>query len=533
MKNWFKKLTIYERYLIFLFLLVYCFRVYLAFSLHYLSADAIQYIMLGYNLFNTGSFNTSYGVVPGWGQSPFFPFIIGFFTLIFSKRISGIICVEIILILTIIFIYRFTKKEFSREKGFLSVLLFSMNPMVFMVNGRILAESLFTLLNIVLFIYLYRLVKKEQRLKVVQIILLSLLSVLLYMTRIEGVLYLILILIILYRYSSIKQVIIFIVLYGLFIIPYGYFIKTHTGNFNLFPKITYNIRLGEVIKKNIDLYEIDINKFNTKQEISWYAYDSNSNAFYNSMIMNDEYYQSLKNENTQKIPATKSTFSILKLIAKNISESASIFINSFVFPISFFVFVLIGCMLLLKQRKDFIFFTLFWIIASFYFLLSHIEYRFFYVILPYFSIIAAHGLIYFISKVKYKNLAMVLAITIILINNSFYYYEYIMKQYKYENYYKLSKDINNIIGEGTNLCVRISQISFQGNYNYVKLPICNAQQLYNYLKINHTEYVFLGEEVFTLRKNLLNIYNNHDINFKLLKTYSINDNILKLFKAKI
>ncbi|MCD4692536.1 MAG: glycosyltransferase family 39 protein [Calditrichales bacterium] len=456
--------------------------------------------------------------------------LIGLFTTIFSQNTAGFILAELSLILTLILIYRFTYHTFNRETALIAVALFSMNPVIFYVYGRLTSEILFLPFNFLIFTFLYYIYKNQTHLTNRDIFFLSFLGVLMYLTRVEGFVYLGIIFIILIKLRGFLRAMLFLVFTVVLLLPYGLFLKAGFGQFSVIPKITYNTRLNVITAKLISCAENEDFNINQIQEFAWYSYDPESNELYSENIMDDDYYINLKSASLSQVRQKNKLHDLVLLVQANLIEVVRNLIKSFAFPFVFFIAILMGVYFLFKKDRRFLSLVAFWNIGSFYFIISHVEYRFFYVMLPFFSFIAACGISSLFSQTRIKKLLCTAFLIIIMVNSIYYTYGYYQEQLRRERFYNVSQEVRALIHAGQKVCVRMPHIAFFGGYRFVKLPICSPNELSQYLQAKQTRYLMLGKEVFSTREDLKTIYLEKDKHFKLIGSYSFPEETFKVFR---
>lgn len=519
-----------EKILIGLIVLANLLRISVAIKTHFVSSDALQFVTLGYNLFHSGQFVSDYGVVPAWVQSPLFPVIIGLFTTFLPKISAGFVLAEICIILTIFLIYKFSLKLHTRQTALAAVLLFSVNPVTIYVYGRLISEVLFIPLNFLIFFLLFYSYKKKSFFSLINIFYISLLSVLLYLTRIEGLFFIAFIFIFMIKSVGLKKAVIFIMFFVILLLPYGFTVKASSGQFSVIPKITYNARLGIVTTQRDYPTTSDNQDDNKIQEYAWYAYDPEIKALFSENIMDDSYYSKIESSVFDKSSADDIVFSLSQRILLNSSRTISVLLKSYAFPLLFFIAIVMGVFFMFRYNKTFLIIAGMWNIVSFYFIISHVEYRFFYTMLPFFPIIAALGITSVFSQKSKKAVFLLCMIVLILINSMYYIYGYFQEQQKRERFYKLSQIAHKDVSPGQKICVRMPHIAFWGDYQYMKLPLCSRDNLVEYMDLNEIDFLFLGNEVFNTRSEFEPIFEEKDKHFKLIESYNFPEETFKIFK---
>lgn len=516
--------------------------------------DTVQYSALGYNLFHHGVFSDAYGVLPGWMQSPGWPFVCGVFSLVLPPQKAAPLAAVLISMLLLYVLFLFSEKNFNRRVAWLAVILFALNPQ-FIISARSgLSEPLYVLFHLLLFIRLYGLLIEGRRLTISGVFLLSLLSAALLLTRAEGVLYIFFIAALLFYFyqwqgeaekrelpqkqplvtrisGSLKRLYkpaLFLIFTFVLLLPYGLWIKNKSGHFNLTPKVTFNKRIGKVaavLKQNKDLYLRDEEVF---QEMVWFGLDTNSYTLYAENILNDDYYEKL----VRQLPAQESSLTFLpKLLQKNLLESFRVFIFSDPFPVVFLLFILAGLFYSFKQQKKLLWLIVFWLAPAFYFLISHVEERFFYVMLPYLSLIAAFAIEEF-SKARNKGpLIRNTALLLLLFNASFYYKDYAHKLNENQAYYQAALVLEKTIPHGGRVCAKNFSVTFYSGRPFVKMPYCSAEDLKKYLIKHKTVYLLLGREVEKLRPAFKPVFRHPAANgFLLVKEIKTPTQLFRLLK---
>lgn len=518
----------YDLGLIALIILANAIRIYIAATTHFVSSDAFQFITLGTNFFQSGHFTSSYGIVPGWAQSPGFPFVIGLFSGVFGPETAARVAAEFFVWIIILLIYRFTVKYFDRSTALTAILFFSANPVTVYVYGRLISESLFVVFNFSLFILLYHLIYTKS-LRWYRSIVLSLLFIAAYLTRSEGLLFGVAAFLFLIRYGKLKAGFFYLVFSSLLLFGYGIFVQWQSGTFRIAPKIEFNARVGQVTRLIDKEKTPDVLNISDIQEYAWYAYDPEINDLYSARIMDDVYFHNLKRRIDQLDPKSVNVQKFGNLLLNNITETIKVFGGSFAFPISFILLAILGGIFLYFHKREWIYWFALWNVASFYFLVSHVEYRFFYTMIPFFSILAALGILFISRKTKIKYLP-VLFIILSLVNSGFYIYSYNKEQINRETLFATAEQLRDILPKQQRICVRLPHLTYWSNNKHVKLPVCTADELVNYLDAKQADALILGPEVFELRRTLLPVYRGEDGRFKEVAVLSSGTEIYKLFR---
>ncbi len=295
------KELLYSYKILLLFLLVPLVFIFLVFIKTFsISSDGIQYATLGYSLFHNGEYASSFGVIPGWLQSPVPAILIGFFSIVFPLEFAGQTVSIISAFLIIVVLAKFTKIHLNIEIAILVIIMVAVNPLFISNTTRILAEPLYTLLHFTLFVILFDAFSNKWTLSKNQHIYVPLILGTMYLTRPEAILYLPLVLIVLFKSLRLKKIVISILIILIIFTAYGFYAKSKTENFNPFPKITYNLRMGSAISNLFPEEKINFQDIDARNTITWFAFDPNTNATFGEKIMENEYYKSLTNHNNDQ-----------------------------------------------------------------------------------------------------------------------------------------------------------------------------------------------------------------------------------------
>jgi hypothetical protein len=417
-----------------------------------------------------------------------------------------------------------------------------LNPEFIILGRSGLSEPFYLLIHLILFSLLYKAWFEGKAFSNRDIILLAVLSLFLLFIRSEGILYIPVIL-----YSILKRRFLFtnkntkssrtiflagiIYLFVLLIvlIPYGNWVKAKSGRFNIAPKITFNARIGTVARLLSQRHGLDFHNPDLMEELSWYGLDKNTNELYSKHIFDDSYYNSLV---TQLHGKKKVWIKFFSLVLTNIEETARMLIRSNPFPLFFVLLIFTGLFYLFKQNKKLLIFIVIWIFPSVYFLISHVQERFFYVMLPYLSFLAAYGVYSVALKIKRPYMLYNMVLLLLFLNASLYYNAYYQTLQKNEVYYQVGQDLKQTIPGEAKVCVKNFQPTFFSGNAFLKMPYCSVSDLHLYLQKNNTSYLLLGEEVDTFRKEFKPIFTRQQTGgFQWIKTYSNPYQVFKLFKV--
>ena len=525
---------------------------YSAFFFHFIPNDAVQYSDLGYNFFHKGTYSSSYGVVPSWAQSPGWPLILGFFSLFLPIQLSGLIGTLVISI-TILIVFYFCSKSISNKNiALLSIIILLINPQfLFMVRSG-LSEPFFTLIHIILFALILKIGFSKVTISLLKATILAFLSLILIFVRSEGILYVILVAILLFTYSlqdkNKKQnhnifskpifirsffrtsyhSVFYLFIIIIFLLPYGLWIKQKSGEFSVFPKIKYNIRLGQLIKV-LNSKKGIYNNSVPPHIIAWYALDKDTYTFYSENILNNNYYLKIKNK---AFETNSRIFTLKNAVYNNLNQTLRILVRSNPFPEFFVLLIILGFIFMYYINRKLLLFIFVWLIPSFYFLISHVIDRFFYIMLPYLSYIAAFGVYHLVIKIKQIKINILTNIILFLLffNASIYYkeiYEYLLEN---EDYYKVAQNLNESIPKDQKICANNFSITLFSGHKFTKMPYSSMEILKKYLKKNETEFLLLGREVFDYRPQFRAIYEEQEKNhFRKINEFHTRFQNFKLF----
>ena len=514
------------------------------FVIVFIQNDAVQFTDLGYNLIRNSVYQSQYGVVPGWAQSPGWPILLGFFTSIFPLAYAAEIGTALVSLFLLYLFYWFVRQEFGDSIAILSVVILCLNPEFLILSRSGLSEPLYALLLFILFRQSYLLVFKEKEKTVKDALLFSVITVFLLFTRSEGVLYVFLAGLIIFsvpkrekknntaffQFENLLYLIVFIVVIAGSLFQYGTWVKSKCGSLHAFPKITYNMRLMNVARVLGGAKGISTENETMYQELGWYALDPVTNDFYSANILNDRYYREVK----KRLNVHKPPRNVFVLLAKkNLTNLVKVLIRSKPFPLFFLILIFLGSFFFFKgKRRELVFFVI-WLVPSCYFLVSHVEERFFYVFLPYLSLISAYGLHNLARRFDRYTIIVHAAVSILFFNSVYYYGIYYETLSQKEIYYEMAKRIKGKVPGQEKICAKEFATTFYSGNDYAKMPICSVENLSRYLKKNNAAYLLLGGEVFDLRKEFLPIYHEKlDRYFKLTATFVNRDQTFKLFEVE-
>lgn len=525
---------------------------YTAVTYHVLKNDAVQYVSLGYNLFHHGVFDDPFGVVPGWIQSPGWPVISGFFTLFLAPEAAAQTASLLVSLALLGLLFFVTKKIFNGNTALLAVMIFALNPQFLISAQNALAEPVYTLLHLALFYQGYQIIIAQKKTGFGTVFGMAVLGAALMMTRTEGFLYIFLLFFLLLylvrkdeknkegpagslndpkTLRRLLKPLLFLSLVFIFILPYGFRIKNKTGNFNVLPKLTFNQRIGKVALQRAKAYDAGLQNPERFQELAWFGLDTTNYTLYAEKILDNQYYKRLIGESQYD---KNSMQHLLYITGRNAWESLLILIRSNPFPLLFLVLVLIGLLYCFKNEKGLLFFLILWLLPAGYFILSHVEERFFYVMLPYLSIIAAYGIVQLTKNTGKKDRAVNVILLLLLLNASIHYWDYTEKLEEDQAYYQTAMVLKQTIPEESAVCSKNFSIPFYGNYQFHKMPYCSAAELYKYLQKNQVGYLLLGDEINTVRREFRPIFHGEESGgFNLVKEINTEHKQFKLFRVNL
>lgn len=234
---------------LFLFILAFAIRLFLIQAQPHIAEDGVAYAMAGAQLIKGQGFSTIY--------PPFYPFMIGLFSLLFGAlELSGRLVSVFYGSLLIFPLFFMARWAFGNKIAIISCLLTIIYPNLCQFSSAVLSESTFMFLFLLGLIISWVAVSNN---KSFFYILAGLTWGIAYLTRPEGVGYfLFLALIILIKLLKEKRLIwigyLCLVITGFLIIsaPYLFYLKKETGRWSFEKKSALNLALGENVGKKED-----------------------------------------------------------------------------------------------------------------------------------------------------------------------------------------------------------------------------------------------------------------------------------------
>jgi len=243
-----------ERLLLFIIVIIGTVLRIMKFGDSTLVMDSVVYSRLGKNLIESGRYAFGENYNMGVFFPPGYPVFIGMLDLLLNDLFLSARLVSLIAgIITIVVVYLIGKELYDKESGLFSAFIYAFYPLTILISIDAYSDSLY-LLFVFLTIYIFIIFKKKNNISTA--IQLGVVTALAYLTRSEGLFYLLLPLLAITGFFNDKEsgskrryIINFLVVSLLFSIcslPYLLFLKDYTGKFTISGKSNISILLGEL-----------------------------------------------------------------------------------------------------------------------------------------------------------------------------------------------------------------------------------------------------------------------------------------------
>ncbi len=502
-----------DKKLLFILLFATVIRLWFMFSSDYISPDGTHYASLGYNLVHEFKYESNGSQFPDIIQPPFYPFLLGLFSLIFPAMLAGKFVSLAFGLLLIFGVYRFVKKlKPDGNWANYAALLIALHPGMIAVSSQVATEALYLFLMMAIFVQGWYFIEQPTY---KNITILGILFVIAFLTRPEAILFFILFLFIQFFLTIKKRIPVKFVFTHLAIFVlgsglYGMSVAQELGYFTISPKINYVRAQGKFQAHQKRLMEKSGQKLDAK-EIGLrarYALSADSSMLAtHALLYKDPATIALMNSSKSKGAVKGGGLSkLIKYIFYNLKLVAYRLVKGIVTPPVYLLLLLIGMVTFRKSFKAnarLLLYGFLMIAPLSAYLVTHIEERFLYLILPYGILFFAAGAValdLILKKmVKKDGLRFLVIAVFIFLMLAPLYTQTLKKMQKKDYYPQLANKISELVEKDSKIAAVVPQAAFFSGLKYCPVPFASLQGLDVYLKLQKADYLLVEGADFNKR----------------------------------
>ena len=475
------------------------FRLIFIFSNHDLSPDGAHYASLGYHLLHAGQYVSNGSQFPDIVQPPFYPFLLGVFSFVFEPVLAGKLISFLagmsLIVAVYLFVKRLSQKTFLAE---VSALLVSFNPALIYVSARVATEAVYFLLLFVSFACLLFYLKENGSQKLVSCAAFAI--GLAYLTRPETVSYLLMMLIILIIWrKKVKGMLIFTGIIVFFVLAYGLFVFSVSGDIKVYPKISFVRVHSQISRHFLNEDEKQHKKTDFKFHLNRVRYSLNSSAdelLTNAVFAGQETLPSMVSE---KRPADKKIKKFLVFTIGNTFKAIKKFLWGQILPPGYLLFLLIGILKFpWNKNRGLVLYCAFFLLPTFLVIMANVEQRFLYfpglIMMP----MAAYGILKFneqfsiyIKKLKSEKTIALIAVIFVFLTSVPNYAQTFRTMLKNEYYYSAGHWLNQIVDHQATIAATVPQPIYFAKRRFVVLPFAPLDSLQLYLLRKQVNFILI------------------------------------------
>ncbi len=480
-------------------------RLYFIFSSHYISPDGTQYAGIGYNLLHFFRYQSNGAQFPDIVQPPLYPFFTGLLSWFFPLEYAAKFTSLLFGLLLVYGVYRFAlflkaEKKYAVAAAWLAAL----HPALVLVSSEAATESLYLLLVLAGVAVGWLYIKKQ---RLLFIVLSSFIWLAAFLTRAEGIAFFVIQFVIfvfmVWKKQKRLHLLYFLLPFFIGMAVYMQFTAQELGYQTPSPKL----KLVRSHARLHNLYKEDLKQLSRSQR-EWKIKYSLTPAG-DELAANALLFKRWETAPPLKTGGSDRSF-IVSLFRRIIHNSTIVLLkikNGFAFPLIFLFFLLLSLPVLFRKtdkntsaglEKHFLWYLLIMSAGTFSFLVSHVEDRFLYTLLPFFVFAAAEGFMLgyrFLGKkinggiLKKNSFALFL---FLLFMGFVFSYGNIGQKHQAKNYYyRAGIRLQSFVKQQDKIAATMPQAVFYSGAKYSVLPFASLSRLLLYLQEQEALYILL------------------------------------------
>jgi len=480
-------------------------RLFYLLSYHYISPDGTQYAALAYNLAHYFSYVSNAGQFPDIIQPPLYPLLTAPFTLVLPAELAGKIVSLCFGLLLVYAVYRFSFFiKADKKLAFFSGWIVALHPGLISVSAQVVTESLYLFLLFTGFALGWVALKKK---RIKSFIMLSVIWTLVFFTRPEGLVFFmayffLISVLVWFRKFPAKTLIAFLLpfLSGLMLLA---LVNFHTlGYITFSPKISFvnaQAKLFRFYQKNNKTKIKNLNPQALRHQALFSLAPDKKTLAADALL-----FKKMAAPQIDKPHGRAKKFS--RFLLYNLINVLRKLKNGLTLPAGFLLLLLAGLYRLkFREQRRLILYGLYMSAAVFGFILSHVEDRFLFALIPFTAVLMGRGLLIFyiwLKKIflrygrkRFGGLALSMLCAVLLFVASLPAYGRAAEKMAAKSYYyKAGLQLKKITLPASKVAAVVPQAVFFADLKYAVLPYASLKDLLLYLRKNKIRYILWEEK---------------------------------------
>lgn len=533
-------------------LIAFILRFYFALNYNTISPDGTHYTSLAYNIIHDFSYTSNVSQFPDIIQPPLYPFLVSFFTLIFNPAFAGKVVSLIFGLLLIHAVYKFTLYlKPDRMLAACAAWAVALHPGMISISAKAATESLYIFIVFSAITSGWRYIRAADTGLIFRV---SFLWLLAYLTRPEGMIYfffffLALIFIRIVQKKNWIHIIYYLLPFTIGVSAYSAVTASQLGFVTISPKVSFvrgHARLSAYFR-NSDRHTGQKTSLRHHFERFKFALTPDGEALAaNALFRRDtDFNQWLKEQNDKVMRRQPIIKNMIKVVLTNADHMLEKLRYGLVLPPLYMILIILG-FFILPIKKDHLKLYLYFLFMSsvvFTFLLSHVEDRFLFTLIPLGAVIMGRGirqLLYFtdqtlgslITSERILSMSLTFLFIILLTINLPHYYLIHDQLRRRAYYYEMGQELARVLPDDAVIAASRPQAVYFSGRRYQPLPYAPRKKTIYYLKYQNVGYVLLEERDKVLRPGFTANWNTLSANphLQLIKNQEIDKHQFYLYK---
>lgn len=486
-------------------------RLYFIAAFDYISPDGVQYVRIGYNIWHGFAYSSGGAMFPDIIQPPFYPFVSGFFSLLFNPLLAGKIASLLAGLLLIVVTYRFLLRLSGKGVALAGAALTAFHPGLIAVSAQAASEAWYLLFVALLVYDGWHFINEPSRAGAGRLALWFSLG---FLTRPE------MLVVVLFLLAVFTGLVLFArkkipFKYGMgFLLPslavvmlYGFSVSTVLGYFTVSPKINF-VRIQSKLAAIVRAEDPAFKQLPPKVAAyrSFYRIDPGGRELLShALLYKKRAAMFWLDEHRPRNGGGFSAVRMLTGMGLNAKKMIGKVLGGKGLPWIWALLGFTGLYVLFRRQKELAVYLFFMMLPLSMYLLVHIEDRFLLGAWPMLALPAAltTHLVYGKMASRFSPAVSMVLVGAVLLAASTTAYKKMYGDFQGTNRWKqLSREIEETVEPGTRMMARQPQTVFFLNLEYRLLPFGSIDKLLVYSQKQKIDYLFLDESDLTLNPEL-------------------------------